>query len=125
MAQLLQRYKAGSRPTKDNAQGRWVLVERISTEKFRTGQSGEDDVNFDSTGIKTQTESGEKLEWVMPMSADSQYDFEGNEMVFEQDYGGDSVWKYRCRICKTNELICVLDRSESGHGLIFWKLGHD
>lgn len=102
---------------------------------IRRRQSGEY-----SVGRPRSVEPGHSLDWKLtfrahgesiqavsdvpwPPTGDvSNVRFAANgDFVFDKDYGGDSMWSYRCRAVDPQRIVCLLKEAE-GHGVEFRKL---
>lgn len=118
--------------------GSWVLVAHAMTSEFARGTRGADRVLANPNGIAREIDSRRVLEWQLNIGrvsgnrlrvassavwgppGDCPVELDQNELRFEQEYGGDSRWVYRCRT-ESSELVCVLRGHESGHGVVFRK----
>jgi hypothetical protein len=142
MTVLLQTFERAASPSTADLIGTWVMVKHVMTLKFLTGRDGGEDVRADPAGVRREAVPGRPLEWTLSFFTDSADRLmvrseaiggpEGGgvalvarnatrDIVFRQDYGGDSDWVYRCRAPAPTQLACVLRTSQTEHGVEFLK----
>jgi hypothetical protein len=140
MSQLFTQFQAGHPPSPREILGRWILVLNINTERFLTGKAGPDHVLNDPNGVRDVGVTGRPY-WELTITRGSNGELVGASrttwqvddvsplvidaatgMTFKKDYGGDSPYPYRCRMASSDRLICVLDRSDPGHGVEFRRM---
>jgi hypothetical protein len=123
--------------------GRWVEIANVATERFISGRSGPDHVQFDVRGIRRADVPGNPLDWTMTfrvtrsgalqVACETAWDglrdvapvrvASNGEVTFEKENGGEGRWIYRCRATSATHLVCLLRDHENGHGLEFVKIG--
>jgi hypothetical protein len=136
MAALTKGFASATIPTAAQLVGNWILVTNVNTEQFLSGRDGPDQVRTDSAGVRDSTgnpywtlefRSGRgggmtltsRAAFVGEYSPPYAFDSKG-EFTFVQDYGGDSGYRYRCRMPSTHALICL--EAHPGHGVEFRRL---
>lgn len=139
MAMLLKDFRAGHPPGKNEVRGKWILVKNVYTEQFLTGHDGPDEVLADELGIRDTTADRAPY-WEMTLTRDargrllgaSRTTWTGDEVVpmkfndrgeltFLKETGGDSPYRYRCRMPTAERLICIFDEAVAGHGVEFHR----
>lgn len=141
MSRVRDSFRRASIPRLADLPGVWVLTRHVSTERFLTGGTGPDHALFDANGIRRTIDARARFEWTLefqrtadghlraishtvwfPTDDASDVVFrENRDLVFQKDYGGDRAWVYRCRALAPDHLVCLLDGSDTGHGVEFTK----
>jgi len=141
MQELYERFQKSEKPETKDLLGTWILIGRISTQKFITGMDGEDTIQHDIDGIMREYAN----EWVLEIDTVplrgyrtishtiSMYSggmsyakiSSGGDFLFSMSYGGDAPWPYRCRTTVDQHLICLFRGGRGGgeneHGVEFIK----
>ena len=139
---LLRSFQQSKPPNVGDLPGEWVQTKDVSTSKSLNGHDGPDLVLSDIEGIRRKHLPGSPLEWRLSITvaADrrlhltshtawiptgdvsvASFNVQG-DLIFGKDYGGDSMWIYRCRSVTSTHLVCVMKNPAAGHGIEFRKM---
>jgi hypothetical protein len=139
MAKLLTDFRGGHPPAASEVLGNWIMVRNVFTEQFLSGRDGPDQVLADTRGIRDSTAPHTPY-WEMRVTRDANGKLIGasrttwtghdvspmkfnnrGELTFLKETGGDSPYRYRCRMPTAKRLICIFDQAIPGHGVEFQK----
>ena len=137
MAEVVAEFRRSPVPRRADLHGDWVNTTVVNTERFLTGRLGADHIFADSNGF---TRDNGKLDWIMSIGVEKgrvvfvsttqwsdvehsvvAFDAAG-EARFSKDYGGDTAYRYRCRMPTSRRLVCILDREPPGHAIEFRRV---
>jgi hypothetical protein len=140
-AHLLKSFQQAKPPKPGDLPGEWVQTQNVSTSKFINGKDGPDFVQSDIQGIRRKDLPGGPLEWRLSINVAAggrlqltshtawvptgdvsvaSFNSQG-DLIFGKDYGGDSMWIYRCRSASATNLVCVMKNPGAGHAIEFHK----
>ena len=140
MELLINEFAAAPPTSEEKVLGAWILVLNVNTEKFLTGRTGPDNVLEDPRGVRDLKLGGRaywevvidrrsdgapqvrsRTTW-MPDDISPITRGQDGDLRFTKDYGGDTGYLYRCRAVVSDRLVCLIDRANSGHGVVFSRV---